>query len=112
MLRRNISIYLFILTSFFHLHATDKFYHQSENQCKIQVDLSDISLQQDGVYYIPSKGPAIKVDALQFENGSYVITAPKNIIEDVLGIWWCYKCQNYNSRFSPNCAYCGNPREK
>jgi thioesterase domain-containing protein len=29
-----------------------------------------------------------------FENGSYVVTAPKNIIEDVLGIWWCYKCQN------------------
>lgn len=110
---RNIGLLAFVLCNFFQMFAEENTLEdvkKSEDLCTIQVNPSDIFLQHDGMYYIPQTGSAIKVTTLQFDKGTYIVTAPKTIIEDVLGVWWCYNCQHYNSKFSLNCMYCGIPR--
>jgi hypothetical protein len=75
---------------------------------KMKVDLAEISFQKDGMYWFLKNQP-VKILALQCENGTYTAVVPKNIVEDVLGVWRCF-CGWYNSRFDHHCARCGRAK--
>jgi len=82
----------------------------SQNTCNIHVDISDLSFQDDGIYYIPSYGPVSKVLALHCKTDHYIAVVPKSIIDDVFGVWWCWNCRHYNSKFDTACVFCGMPK--
>ncbi|HEX2582813.1 MAG TPA: hypothetical protein VHL30_01720 [Chlamydiales bacterium] len=82
----------------------------TENLCRIKVNHSDLLIQDDGMYYLCKNRYLIPISGVQLEDGSYIATAPKGLIEDVFGIWWCYNCQNWNSKFDISCQYCGRPK--
>ena len=77
--------------------------------CKMKVDLSDISFQKNGMYCLLENSP-VKISSLQCKNGEYTAITSKGIVEDVLGVWWCYNCRHWNSKFDSICAFCAHPR--
>jgi len=105
MLIRIIAAVLFFLSS--QLCANEDCTLRDETS-KMKVDLAEISFQKDGMYWFLKNQP-IKILALQCENGTYTAIVPKNIVEDVLGVWRCF-CGWYNSRFDHHCVRCGRRR--
>ena len=77
--------------------------------CKVRVNPSEVSFQQDGMYCLVQNYP-IKIQALQFENGEYSAIVPAGFIEDIFGVWVCSYCGKGNSRFENVCAHCRRPR--
>lgn len=82
MFTKNISLFLFVLSNFLTASPTEI--------CRLKVNLSEILLAVDGIYYKSDKGAFIKMNALDYENGSYIVSAPKGILDDVFGVWYCY----------------------
>ncbi len=78
--------------------------------CRVRVNPSEILVREDGMYHVCKNRHLIPISGLQFEAGSYTATVPRGGIEDVFGVWWCYNCQNWNSKFDHSCQYCGCPR--
>jgi hypothetical protein len=110
MLSKIAIVFLFCLS--FRAFAHDSFLQEmkpKENLCRMKVNLSDLFIQEDGMY-LRRDQHCIQILELQFENGSYTATAPMGIAEDVFGMWWCYNCQHWNSKFRDNCFYCGKSR--
>ncbi len=96
-----LSFFLLFLVNIQSLLATDT--------CSVKVDISQICLQEDGMY-MTYNGKTVPISSLEFIGGEYVAKTPDGIIEDILGLWWCYNCRNYNSKFDKHCIYCGKPR--
>jgi hypothetical protein len=75
----------------------------------MEVSLSDVLIHEDGMFLHKNK-QIVQISSLQFENGAYTATIPAGIAEDFFGTWWCYNCQNWNSKFDAACHYCGKPK--
>lgn len=82
----------------------------SSNLCKIEVDPQAIFFHSDGMEFFLTQKRSIRFQDLYFEKGKYIAKIERGIIEDILGVWYCYNCQNWNSRFDDFCMYCGEPR--
>ena len=80
------------------------------NVCKIDIDLSEVFFQNNGMFLRCFPNTLVESTALHYEKGKYIASVPRSIIEDIFGVWWCYDCQNWNSRFDTACFYCGRPR--
>lgn len=74
---------------------------------KMQINPKRIICENDVIYYVLDSQDAIPIDSIQLENGRYVATAQT---DHFAGIWWCYNCQRWNSRFTNVCFYCGKER--
>lgn len=98
---RMIGICLFLCTG---LYA-----HTSVEECRVKIHISELSFQEDGMHYV-CNGASIPITVLEYGGDGYMATMPKGVAEDILGIWWCYTCQNWNSRFDFSCIYCGGKR--
>lgn len=81
-----------------------------EHLCKMKVSYSKIVVLENGIYYRDRNQDLVPLTGVHFEDGVCMAIAPKSIFEDLFGVWWCYQCQNWNSRFDLACIYCGGPR--
>ena len=61
-------------------------FEESTKLAEMKVNLSEISFQRNGMYYLSKNHLPIPIVLLRFEDGQYIAFTPKGIIEDFFGV--------------------------
>lgn len=75
-----------------------------------QTEESYISFEERGMFY-HYRGEKIPVSKLEYLEAGYQMQIKPDLAE-MLGIWICYSCHYWNTKFENLCARCGQPRKR